>query len=132
MTVFIDTSGILAVLNPRDENHLPAATRWRELLDRDETLLTTNYLLVETFAVIARRLGFEAVRSFQADLAPALEITWVDQNLHEMAVAALMTAGERDLSLVDCVSFAVMRRLGLDSAFTFDAHFVQQGFRCTP
>ena len=31
-----------------------------------------------------------------------------------------------------CVSFEMMRLLGLDTAFTFDAHFADQGFRCIP
>jgi predicted nucleic acid-binding protein len=52
--------------------------------------------------------------------------------LHDRAIAALLTAGARDLSLVDCVSFEVMRLLGLDTAFAFDAHFAQQGFRSLP
>ena len=52
--------------------------------------------------------------------------------LHERAVAALLTAGDRDLSLVDCVSFEVMRRSGLDTAFAFDEGFTKQGFRVTP
>ncbi|MDP2857839.1 MAG: VapC toxin family PIN domain ribonuclease, partial [Bacillota bacterium] len=46
--------------------------------------------------------------------------------------AALLTAGRRNLSLVDCVSFDVMRRLGMEKAFAFDAHFAEQGFQCMP
>ncbi|MBI3979313.1 MAG: PIN domain-containing protein [Chloroflexi bacterium] len=132
MAVFVDTSGIIATLNAQDPGHRPAADRWAELLAGDEPLLATNYILVESFAVLARRLGFEAVRAFQNTIVPVLEIFWVDQAVHESAVAALLTAGDRHLSLVDCVSFAAMRRLGIETAFTLDAHFAQQGFRCIP
>ena len=132
MAVFIDTSAIVAFLNPMDENHQEAADRWAELVKGEESLLATNYILVETFAVLARRLGFGAVRTFQTLVVPALEASWVDQSFHETAVAALLTAGSRDLSLADCASFELMRRQGMDAAFAFDLHFIQQGFRCIP
>ncbi len=44
-------------------------------------------------------------------------------------MSALLTAGRRDLSLVDCVSFDSMRRQGVPDAFAFDQDFVEQGFR---
>jgi len=47
-------------------------------------------------------------------------------------MGALLTAAARDLSLVDCVSFAIMRERNLDTAFAFDRHFTQQGFTCIP
>jgi predicted nucleic acid-binding protein len=132
MAVFVDTSGIVATLNPRDDNHQMAAERWKALLSGDEPLYITNYALVETIAVLSRRLGFQAVRAFQTSVVPAFEVFWVDQDVHERAMAALLTVGQRDVSLVDCVSFEVMRRVGLDIAFAVDAHFREQGFQCVP
>jgi predicted nucleic acid-binding protein len=79
-------------------------------------------------ALAGRRLGLQAVRDFQSELAPVLQIVWIDHHLHQQAVTALLTAGLRDLSLVDCASFEVMRRMGTRSAFAFDDHFRQQGF----
>jgi predicted nucleic acid-binding protein len=34
-----------------------------------------------------------------------------------------------DASIVDCISFAVMRRLALTEAFTNDQHFAAAGFK---
>ena len=47
-------------------------------------------------------------------------------------VVALLAASRRGLSLVDCVSFEVMRESGLKSAFTFDGHFREYGFTAVP
>ena len=44
----------------------------------------------------------------------------------------MVFAGRRALSLVDCVSFAVMARAGLRQAFAFDDHFAERGFSCLP
>lgn len=132
MAVFVDTSALFALLDADDRYHAAAWDAWRVLAEQQETLLSSNYVLVETSALAGRRLGFEAVREFEQTFVPLLRVHWVDALLHERAVAALLTAGDRRLSLVDCVSFEAMRRLGLDTAFGFDAHFAQQGFRCIP
>ena len=128
MSVFVDTSALLAVLNSADDNHARAARTFRSLLQSDEALVTTNYVLVETMALLQHRFGLGAVRRFQDDVSPVLGITWVEAELHAAGTAALLTASRRQLSLVDCVSFTCMRRLGMTRAFHFDPHFQEQGF----
>ena len=128
MSVFVDTSALLALLDADDAHHLEAANGWRSLLDADEALLATNYVLIETFAVTQRRLGMDAARVLERDLLPLVEVEWVGEELHRAAVAGFLAAGRRGLSLVDCASFEAMRRRGLTQAFAFDAHFAEQGF----
>lgn len=128
MIIFVDTSALYAALNAGDEHHPASKETWNRLLDGDDLLLTSNYVLLETISLIGRRMGPAAVRDFQAAFASLPEVVWVGEALHQRAVAALLTAGLRDLSLVDCVSFELMRELGLDTAFAYDHHFDQQGF----
>jgi predicted nucleic acid-binding protein len=64
------------------------------------------------------------------DVVPLLHIIWIDEALHQVGVAALITANRRRLSLVDCLSFETARRLNIDTVFAFDQHFVEQGFTC--
>lgn len=128
MAVFVDTSGILAFLGGRDLNHHEAVEIWRRLIDRNDELVTTSYVLVESAALLARRLGLAAVRSLHMDLRPAFATTWVDEQVYDIGMAMLLAANQRDLSLVDCVSFEVMRQQGIDTAFAFDDNFFQRGF----
>jgi uncharacterized protein len=128
MPIFVDTSALYASISETDENHPRARTGFVRLADHREVLVTSNYVVVETVALIGRRLGPVALRVFQADFAPLLRITWVDAALHNRAMTALLITGERDLSLVDCVSFELMRQQGLTTAFAFDSHFARQGF----
>lgn len=62
------------------------------------------------------------------DVFPLLQVEWVDEIGHREAVSAMLVAGRRELSLVDCSSFGTMRRLGIRKAFAFDEHFAEQGF----
>ena len=130
MAVFVDTSALFAVLDADDANHASAARIWRNLLDEREEMVCSNYILIESFALLKRRLGLEAVRTFRSDVVGVLQVRWVDEALHAAGVAALLTAGRRQLSLVDCVSFELMRRQGLTKAFAFDDDFTDQGFAC--
>lgn len=126
--VFADTSALLALLNDKDEHHAAAARAFRKLQARRSPLLTTSTVLVETYALLGRRLGVDAVRAFRTDFAPLLEVVWVDQTLHEAGLDLLLKQRRRQLSLVDAVSFVVMTQRRLDEAFAFDPHFEQEGF----
>jgi len=95
-------------------------------------LVCTNDNLVETFALVQRRLGLDAVRKLEEDVLPMLVIDWMDAESHAVSVAALLIAGRRRLSLVDCARFETLRRHGRDTAFAFDRHFSEQGFHTLP
>jgi predicted nucleic acid-binding protein len=130
MKVFLDTSAIFAVLDRDDANHPKARRVWNDMLaSKDSALVTTNYVVVECFALIQHRLGLEAVRDFNEDLLPLVNIQWVDADTHRAGVSAFLAASRRRLSLVDCVSFEVMRTTGIRTVFAFDAHFSEQGFK---
>lgn len=128
--VYLDTSALLAVLDAADEHHLQAKEVWTGLLTSGATLVASSYVLVEAYALIQRRLGMEAVQVFHADIVPLLKVEWVSEAIHLCGAHALVTANRRTLSLVDCVSFEVMRRLGIKDVFTFDQDFAEQGFNC--
>ena len=132
MTTFVDTSALLAVLDADDAHHSRARRTWHALVTGEDLLLTTSYVLVETFALVQARLGVPAAQLLNDDVVPILRVTWVDEGLHRAAMTALLTARRRDFSLVDCVSFETMRRAGAARAFAFDRHFRQQGFDLVP
>ena len=132
MTIFVDSAALYAFLDADDANHAECEREWRRLLEHGEPLVTSNYVLVETCALVQHRLGVQAVRDLQEVMLPALQVLWVDEQAHREAVSALLTAGRRELSLVDCASFGLMRKWGITSAFTLDRHFDEQGFRRLP
>ena len=132
MTVFADSSALFAILALNDLFHVRAQDEWTRLLDDEVVLLTSNYVLLETTALLQSRIGMDAVRAFDTDINPALEIAWIERGSHQLATASLAAANRRQLSLVDLTSFNLMRELGIDTAFTFDAHFAEQGFAMVP
>lgn len=132
MRIFVDTSAFFALLDRDDANHKKAKEVWNKALSPENVLITTNYILVESFALIQHRLGMDAVMGFQEDILPIINIEWITSGVHRSGVSALLAASRRKLSLVDCISFEIMRNSGIKTIFAFDSHFEEQGFHCIP
>lgn len=132
MTVFVDTSGLLALMDSDDRFHQAATAVWRQWVEEQPQLITSNYVILETVALLQGRIGIEAIRSLHESLLPVITIEWISPQTHRRAVTALLTAHRRHLSLVDCTSFQLMRDLELNNVFGFDPHFSQQGFTLLP
>ena len=82
--------------------------------------------------LIQRRLGPTALRAFHQELAPLFEFVVVDRGTHDAAVAELLAALPTKTSLIDYVSFEVMRERGIRRAFAFDPDFATAGFETVP
>jgi predicted nucleic acid-binding protein len=128
-SVFVDTSAIYAFLVPEDDRHQEAKGLVESLRAAEPELVSSSYVLQETVALLQARIGVPAVRTFQRNLAPALEIEWIDGPLYQRAMAALLAAGKRGVTLTDWTSFEVMRDRGIEQVLAFDPHFEEQGFR---
>ena len=129
MSAFVDTSALYAALDADDGAHARALDGWSELISARTPLTTSNYVCVESAALLQARLGMDAVRALFDDLLPVVAVVAIDEVLHAQAVATFLDANRRRLSLVDCASFAVMRQHGISSAFAFDPHFEERGFQ---
>lgn len=125
--VFVDTSALLALVNAEDRFHGRAVEAAAVLRSTGADLVTTSYVMVETYALLDRRLGRESVRRFREGFEPLLEVIWVSKEEHEEGLDLLLGARRR-MSLVDTVSFAVARRRGIQRAFAFDDDFEAEGF----
>ena len=127
--VFVDTSAILALPVADDPNHAAASRAFTRARKNDVEFVTTSYVLVETYALLGRRLGQLAAQRFRKELAPLFSVRWVDETLHDEGLDLLEDDERRNLSLVDAVSFAAARERGLGTVFAFDRHFVEAGFQ---
>lgn len=130
--LFVDTSAFLALLNADDKEHRAAHSHWLGWIDEGISFETHNYAILESHALIQNRYGMGAIRDFETAIRPLLTVHWVDPQTHRSAVQLLLAADRRSLSLVDCTSFVVMGQVGIETAFAFDRHFAEQGFRLLP
>jgi predicted nucleic acid-binding protein len=130
---FVDTSALIALLDDTDER-FDRAIRWLDgaVTDRDEHLVTHNYVVVEAIAVAHRRFRAGAVRALIDHVLPMCEIRFVTEPVHQRAVAAYLAGLDRRVSFVDRVSFELMRTERIPRAFAFDPDFAREGFETVP
>jgi predicted nucleic acid-binding protein len=125
--IFVDTSFLLALLNPRDTLH-SRAQGWVAAVA--EPLLVTEYVIWEMVNSLSmpadRPKAHLAVREIQT----ASDWKWVSAS-NSLFGAGMRLHHERDdkaWSLTDCISFHVMRQHNIHRALTFDHHFEQAGY----
>jgi len=132
LSVFVDTSALYALLVRSEEEHSRVAEAFREALRRGRVLVTSNYVLLESSALLQHRFGLPAVRDLETRIAPLLRVLWIDEGLHRRALELLFATDRREVSLVDCVSFLVMEGEGIEEALALDSHFEKRGFKVLP
>lgn len=130
MTLFVDTSAILALVDRDDPVHAGIVEAFA--LGRVEPLATHAYVVVETLSVARRRFGAAVAADILDRVIPALDVAPVDAELHAVSIAACREAIDSSVSLVDRTSFAFMRREGLDRAIALDVDFRTAGFETLP
>ena len=128
MNIFADTSGFFALLVKSDYMHVRARENFRYFAENNAQLISSSFVLVETTALLQRRIGLTAINDFNAKILPLLEIVWVDDKWYTKAAHRLLVRNNRTVSLVDCLSFEIMEALQIDCAFAFDRHFEENGF----
>jgi predicted nucleic acid-binding protein len=132
VSVFVDTSAFYALLVRTDDAHEGVRAAFERLLAQRRSLRTTSFVIVETMALLQHRVGLAAAKDFDEDVLPAVRVAWVDEHLYRRGVDRLMREDRRQLSLVDCVSFELMREQGLTTALAVDEHFGEAGFQVVP
>ena len=130
--MLIDTSAFYALRSATDLFHTRASAAYERLLDREQELWTISYTLVETVALLHRRLGFEVVSEFSEWRRRAdLQVLWIASRMHDEAWNRFMAEQGRGLSFVDWTTVVASREMGAP-VFTFDGGFASEGLPVLP
>jgi predicted nucleic acid-binding protein len=124
---FVDTLFVVALINQRDQYH----NRATELADQYEgqRFLITDAVLLEIGNALARNYKRQAIEIIEQFSSSAdVQVVRLTPALFEEAFTLYRAHEDKEWGLVDCISFTVMRQLGVQEALTFDQHFVQAGF----
>jgi uncharacterized protein len=121
----IDSGALYALLDREHAKHRSLADAWRQLADASDEVLAHSYTVVEAAAEVQRRLPATAIPAFFDELLAPVRVIWVDERLHEAAVAAMLVRPDTRLSLSDWVTYRIARQhravgvVSLDDRFRF-------------
>jgi len=131
LRVFVDTSAYVALASKKDTYHTEALAIMKALTGGHAALLTTNFVIAETHATVLRYAGARVARFYLQEIttSEAVDIIRAEAMDEQKAKDIIYRYADKDFSLVDAISFAVMERLGISRVFAFDQHFAQYGFQ---
>ncbi len=133
-TVFVDTGYLVALELVNDQNHKAASKHWRSIIKSLPPLVTTSYVFDEVVTLFNNRGHHaKAIEVGNRLLAsPSVQLVDVGKDLFTESWSYFQQHKDKAYSFTDCVSFVAMKRMKIDTAFTFDKHFVQAGFKKIP
>lgn len=100
------------------------ASEYARRMDKQARFVTSSYVIIEAWLLIRNKMGYDAALEFLARVrGGAAQIEEITHSDLDKAITILTAFADQEFSLVDAVSFVVMERLGIDTVFTFDAHF---------
>ena len=123
--VLWDSSAILAMLDADDADHARAVAVAREIASERRPSFITNYVEAEAHALLVRKLGRVIARQWL--LTGGLPVVRALPAEEQIARSILARHTDKDWSLCDAISFAVLEARHVARAFTFDHHFRQYG-----
>ncbi len=127
--LFADSSGFFAAANRSDDNHEPARRILERAANSSVAIVTTSYVVAETHALFLSKAGREqGIRFLRSLDGSSIRVVRPAGDDEERARAIIYGYADKDFSLTDALSFAVMERLGISTAFTFDRDFQRYGF----
>lgn len=125
---FIDTSAYFALANRRDANHARARLALERLAAAATRIYTTNFILAETHTLLLNRMNRAVAYAFVQRLYEgATTIVRVSRGDEQRAWDIVGRYEDKDFTLTDATSFAVMDRLRIEQALTLDAAFARYG-----
>jgi predicted nucleic acid-binding protein len=126
MRIFVDTSYYIARAMPRDQWHAASI----RVVKPGMTFCTSSMVLNEVISLMQCRGYLSPALTFLERVRQSedLQIVYPDAALQSEAWDLFGRWAGAGANAVDCVSFAIMRRLGIRKAFTFDRHFHSAGF----
>ncbi len=128
--IFIDTSGFYSLLARNDKGHEQASNVLADAMRERRKFITTDYVLDESVTLFrARRRGGLVSHLFDTlDVSTAISIEWTTAERFRQTRAFCLRHNDKTWLFTDCLSFVVMRELGLREALSHDHHFAQAGF----
>jgi uncharacterized protein len=129
--LFVDTSGWACWAVARQTFHSRAVSALNDTWALNERAVTTVLVLSELTALLTSPLKVpkaDQIRFLHAIRNdPTIEVVGLDSASDAAAWSLWESRADKDWTLTDCLSFAVMQQRRLTEALTTDHHFEQAG-----
>lgn len=133
-TIFVNTSGWLALYNPNDSNHPAARDLWQDLSSQSVRFVTTDYVLDQVYTVLKVFGSLDAAQALHTvlDRTNLLRLFMTDSVIFDRAWKVFVEDELPQFTFTDCINYSVIQYLGISEVITFDRNFTTPGLIILP
>jgi len=132
--IYIDTGALIALSDRNDKNHKRAVLYFKTTVKRGVIFVLGKHVVIEYIDGVAKRINKKkAIQELNSIIgSELLLIEWENKKDWVQAIEYFKRYKDQRIDLTDCLSFSIMERMNLNTAFTFDSDFQTHGFRMVP
>lgn len=121
---FIDSSAYLAILIPSDSNREKALKLAATVFNGNKNLVTSYAILGEVLTIGSMRFNRQAAIDYVQNIFQS-NITLIMENeeILRRGFDIFQKVKDKDVSWVDCYSFAIVEHYHIEKVFSFDKDF---------
>ena len=133
-TIFVNSSGWLALYNPNDPHHEAAVRLWEDLRAQPVRFLTTDYVLDQVYTVLKVFGSLQAAQAFNQVITSSslVRLFMTDSVIFDRAWKVFVNDEQPHWTFTDCINYAVIQYVGVTEVFTFDPGFSAPGMAVVP
>ena len=133
-SLFVNSSGWLALYNPNDPNHEAAVQLWNDLRSQPVRLVTTDYVLDQVYTAMKFLGSLQSAQAFNelVTRSSVIRLFMTDSVIFDRAWKIFVDDEQPQMTFTDCVNLAVMQYLGVSEVLTFDRNFTAPGLVVVP
>lgn len=121
MIIFIDASVSVSYFDINDVNHTKALSLSRRPgLDK---IITSNYVFAEIVTIVSQNADKEVAVDAGNYIKDNFSIIRISPEIEELAWEIFKKQKSKNVSFIDCTTFALYQQGVFDKAFTFDGDF---------
>ena len=129
--IYVDTGALIALSDRNDKNHERAVLYFKTAVKSGVLFILGKHVVIEYIDGVAKRINkIKAIQELDSIIgSKLLLIEWEIKEDWVQAVEYFKRYKDQKIDLTDCLSFSIMERMGIDTAFTFDSDFQTHGFK---
>ena len=133
-TIFVNSSGWLALYNRNDPNHPAARALWEELRDLPVRFITTDYVLDQVYTALKVFGSLQAAQAVHQLVSNSqlVRLFMVDAVIFDRAWRVFLEDEQPQWTFTDCINFSVIQYLGISEVVTFDPNFAHPSLATIP
>ncbi|MGB2727243.1 MAG: PIN domain-containing protein [Halobacteriota archaeon] len=132
--IYIDTGALIALSDKNDKNHERAVLYFKTAVKRGVIFVFGKHVLIEYIDGVAKRIDKKkAIQELNIIIgSKLLVLEWENKKDWMQAIEYFRRYKDQKIDLTDCLSFSIMERMNIDTAFAFDSDFQTHGFKMLP